>query len=75
MEREEEVLIMKRMVEELLELASDMNRMLSPSDKLSELIEATMARYGADELWEEDLDLVAAAGKVPDNPTNRLNHK
>lgn len=62
-------------VEELLELAGDVNRMLSPSDRLSELIEAVTVRYGGDELWEEELKLVAAAGKVPDKPTDRMNYK
>ncbi len=66
---------MKTTVEELLELAAEMNRMLSPSDRLSELVEATMARYSDDELCEEELELVAAAGKVPDKPTDGMNHK
>lgn len=66
---------MKTTVEELLELADDMNKMLSPSDSLSELIEDVMAQYGGDELWEDELELVAAAGKVPDKPTDGMDHK
>lgn len=59
---------MNTKVEELFELAGDVNKMLSPSDRLSELIEAVTARYGDDELMEDELDLVAAARKVPDKP-------
>lgn len=66
---------MKTRVEGLLELAGNMNKMLFPSDKLSELIEVTTTRYGDDELSENELDLVAAAGKVPDKPTDGINYK
>lgn len=66
---------MKKTVEELLELAGGVNRMLSPSDSLTELIETVTAQYDGDELWEDELDLVAAAGKVPDKPTGGTNHK
>ncbi len=66
---------MKTTVEELLELAGDVDRILSPSDRLSELMEAVMAQYDEDELWEDELDLVAAAGKGPEKPTDGMNHK
>lgn len=66
---------MKTRVEELFELAGDVNKMLSPADRLSELIEATVARYGDDELLEDELELVTAAGKVPDKPTGGMNSK
>lgn len=77
---EKEMLVMKRRVEELLKLAGDVNQMLSPSDRLSELIEATTARYSdenlfEDELFEDELELVAAARKVPDKPADGRNSK
>lgn len=64
---------MKRKVEELLEFAGCMNKALSPSDRLSELIEASIAQYENDELFEDELELVAAARKVSDNPVDRKN--
>lgn len=63
---------MKIKVEELLEFADRMNKTLSPSDRLSELIEASTAQYENDELFEDELELVAAARKVSDNPAERI---
>lgn len=63
---------MKIKVEELLEFADRMNKALSPSDRLSELIEASTAQYENDELFEDELELVAAARKVSDNPAERI---
>lgn len=59
---------MKARIQELLELAGNINNMFSPSDRLSELIEATTARYKEDELSEDELEVVAAARKVPGKP-------
>lgn len=63
---------MKIKVEELLEFADRMNKALSPSDRLSELIEASTAQYENDELFGDELELVAAARKVSDNPAERI---
>lgn len=61
---------MKTRIKEFFELVGDVNKMLSPSDRLSELMEAATVRYGNDELSEDELELVAAARKVPDKPAD-----
>ena len=63
---------MKIMVEKLLEFTDRMNKAFSPSDRLSELIEASTAQYENDELFEDELELVAAARKVSENPVDRI---
>lgn len=63
---------MKIKVEELLGFAGRMNNAFSPSDRLSELIEACTAQFENDELFEDELELVAAARKVSDNPADRI---
>ena len=63
---------MKIKVEKLLEFTDRMNKAISPSDRLSELIEASTAQYENDELFEDELELVAAARKVSENPVDRI---
>ncbi len=52
-------------IEKIFHMLSDMEKLTPGRDKLSELIEDTLAP-AADELTEDELDFLAAAGPAAD---------